>query len=204
MTELQDQLRGLLADRNTPETRAFFEKLLSYIDRRARVVWRSCYADLLSESHIEDAVGEVLKRLVTGALNSFRGESLGELFAFVRTVTDRCIWRAAHKVLREREVLKGEGGKEAESWFEHAGPSPHSVEHVPDVPLSQKDQDFFSALLQAESKVEYSRRHGVSRAAVTQRVQRIRRRISELPVEQQGAVDAWLVQQARLHIASTG
>ncbi|MFT5582668.1 MAG: hypothetical protein ACI9VR_000244 [Cognaticolwellia sp.] len=203
MTELQEQLRGLLADRNNQETRAFFERLLSYIDRRARTVWRTCYADLLSEPQVEDAVGEVLRRLVTGALSSFRGESLGELFAFVRTVTDRCIWRSAHKVLREREVLQGPGGREAETWFHHGGPSPETVEHVPDVPLSQADQDFFSALLQAESKVEYSRRHGVSRAAVTQRVQRIRRRISELPEDQQSAVDAWLMQQARLHIAAT-
>ncbi|MED5372743.1 MAG: hypothetical protein VX899_17125 [Myxococcota bacterium] len=203
MTGLQDQLRALLSDRNTPETRAFFEKLLGYIDRRARTLWRTRYPDLLQESQVEEVVGEVLKRLVTGALASFRGESLGELMAFVRTVTDRAVWRCAQRVIRERDLLEGPALEEAESWFSHSGPDLESFEHVPEVPLNDQDQGFLVALLEAESKVEYSRRHGVSRAAVTQRVQRIRKRISAMPQDDQSAVDAWLHIQARRHLAQS-
>lgn len=203
MNDLQLQLRSLLANRHGPETRAFYEQLLGYIDRRARLTWRSCYRDLISEAEVEEAVAEVLKRLMCGALVRFRGESLGELFGFVRTITDRCIWRLAQKRLRERNVLEGDGQEHAEDWFGTVRGPAELVEHVPDVPLSDTDQAFLVALLEAESKVEYSRRNGVSRAAVTQRVQRIRRRISQLEPRDQGAVDAWLRVQARRHLAAT-
>lgn len=203
MNELQTNLRALLANRHGPETRAFYQQLLGYIDRRARLTWRSCYRDLISEAEVEEAVAEVLKRLMCGALVRFRGESIGELFGFVRTITDRCIWRLAQKNLRERRVLEGDGGEAAEGWFGTVRGPQELVEHVPDVPLSDADQGFLVALLKAESKVEYSRLNGVSRAAVTQRVQRIRRRISQLEPRDQGAVDAWLHMQARAHIAAT-
>ncbi|MCP4808428.1 MAG: hypothetical protein GY913_06030 [Proteobacteria bacterium] len=203
MTELQKNLRLLLADRHGPETRAFYGQLLGYIDRRARLTWRSCYRDLISEAEVEEAVAEVLKLLMCGALTRFRGESLGELFGFVRTITDRCIWRLAQKNLRERRVLEGDGAEAAEGWFGTVrGPS-ELVDHVPDVPLSEADQAFLIALVGAESKVEYSRQNGVSRAAVTQRVQRIRKRIAQLEPRDRGAVDVWLHMQARAHIAAT-
>lgn len=201
MSELQLQLRGLLADRHTPETRAFYERLLTYIERRSRQVWKSCYPDLLSGAQVDEAVAEVLKRLVSGALIRFRGETLNELFAFVRVITDRCIWRSANKVIRERKALDGEGAEAAESWHYAARSPDEVVEHVPHVPLNDADQAFLKALLQAESKVAYSRAHGVSRAAVTQRVQRIRKRIEKLEPKDQRAVDAWLHVEARAHLA---
>lgn len=203
MTDFQHSLRLLLADRDTPETRAFYEKLLGYIDRRAHMVWRSCYRDLLSEAQVEEAVAEVLKRLITGALASFRGETINELFGFVRTITDRCVWRLAQKAIREREVLEGDGGEAALGWFGTVRHPEEIVEVIPEVSLSETDQGFLVALLEAESKVEYSRRHGVSRAAVTQRVQRIRRRIERLEPQERHTVDAWLSMQARAHIART-
>lgn len=203
MTEFQSSLRLVLADRNTPETRAFYEKLLGYIDRRAHLIWRSCYRDLLCEAQVEEAVAEVLKRLITGALASFRGETLNEMFGFVRTITDRCVWRLAQKVIRERDVLEGDGGEAVLEWFGTVRHPDELVEVIPEVSLSEVDQGFLLALLEAESKVEYSRRHGVSRAAVTQRVQRIRKRIERLEPPQRRAVDAWLSMQARAHIART-
>ena len=203
MTDFRRSLRLLLADRHTPETRAFYERLLGYIDRRARLVWRSCYRDLLSEAQVEEAVAEVLKRLITGALASFRGETINELFAFVRTITDRCVWRLAQRAIRERDVLKGEGAEAALGWFGTVRHPEDLVEVIPGVALSEIDQGFILALLEAESKVEYSRRHGVSRAAVTQRVQRIKRRIARLDPQERTAVDAWLSIQDRAHIART-
>ncbi len=200
MTELQQSLRGILANRHTPEARAFYEKLLGYIERRSRLIWRSCYHDLLSQAEVEEAVSDVLKRLMCGALARFRGETLNELFGFVRTITDRCVWRLAQKKLREREALEGEGREHAEGWYGTIRHPEALVEVIPEVPLEEPDRVFLKLLLEAESKVEYSRRHGVSRAAVTQRVQRIRSRIAKLEPEQRRTVDAWLHQQAREHL----
>ena len=202
MSDLQQQLRSLLSDRHTPETRAFFEKILAYADRRGHTVRRMCYADLLTVDEVDEAVAEVLRRLITGALARFRGETLNELFAFVRTITDRVVWRAAQKKLRERSMLEGEGGEAALEWHTSSSEWKANVEVVPDVQLSEKDQDFLRALVAAESKVNYARSHNVSRAAVTQRVQRIRKRISQLEPKQQSAVDAWLHLEARKHLTT--
>jgi len=202
MSDLQQQLRSLLADRHTPETRAFFEKILSYADRRGHTVRRRCYADLLTSDEVDEAVAEVLRCLITGALARFRGETLNELFAFVRTITDRVVWRAAQKKLRERSILEGDGGEAALEWHTSSSEWKANVEVVPDVQISEKDQDFLRALVAAESKVNYARAHNVSRAAVTQRVQRIRKRISQLEPKHQRAVDAWLHLEARKHLAT--
>ena len=201
MTDLQCQLRSLLADRNSLEARAFYEKILAYAGRRAHGMRRSCYNDLLTIDEIDEAVGEVLRRLITGALASFKGETLNELFAFVRTITDRVVWRVARKKLRERTALEGDAGEMALGWHTASSQREITIEVIPDVPLSETDQEFLRALVAAESKVEYSRRHGVSRAAVTQRVQRIRKRIAQLEPMQQGTVDAWLRIEARRHLA---
>ncbi|MCB9742772.1 MAG: hypothetical protein H6741_11960 [Alphaproteobacteria bacterium] len=197
MDDLRNQLALLLADRHSAETRAFYLRLLSYIERRARTVWRSCYRDLLSAEEIEEVVADVLQKLMTKALARFRGETLGELFSFVRTVTDRCIWHRAQRVLRERAALEGEGAEEARSWQGRIAEPMALLEVVPDVPLNEADQSFLVDLLRAASKAEYARQHGVSRAAVTQRVQRIQGRISALAPKQQKAVDAWLQMAAR-------
>ena len=71
------------------------------------------------------------------------------------------------------------------------------VRIVPDLPLSEKDEQYLRALLEAGSKAELARRRSLSRAAVTQRVQRIRKRIDALQPQQRMAVDAWLQQAAR-------
>ncbi|MCB9761094.1 MAG: hypothetical protein H6739_14740 [Alphaproteobacteria bacterium] len=197
MTDLRNQLRLLLADRHAPETRAFYLRLLRYIDQRARGVWRRCYADLLSAQEIEEVVADVLQRLMTKALARFQGETPGELFAFIRTITDRCLWQRAQRKLRERTALEGEGGDEALSWFARIDSPERVVEHVPDMPLPDRDQAFLMDLLRASSKAEYARQHNVSRAAVTQRVQRIRGRIDALRPREQEAVDAWLRLAAR-------
>lgn len=201
MTDLRHQLRLLLADRHTPETRAFFEQILKYAGRRAHAVRRNCYADLISPEETDEGVAEVLRRLITGALARFRGETMNELFAFVRTITDRVVWRIAQNKLRERASLDGAGGEAALGWHVASSDSAVEVEFVRDVALNEVDQEFLRALVESESKVEYARRHGVSRAAVTQRVQRIRSRIALLEPQQQGAVEVWLRLEARRHLS---
>ena len=191
MTELTYQLQDLLADRHTPESRALFELLLRYVNRRVRsAAWRCCRG-VFGESQLDEIVSDVLLQLMTGSLARFRGETIGELLAFVRTVSDRSLWRAARKVQRERDAIR-EDERSIRTWnAEIAGPD-ELVHLVPDSPLSPEDETYLRGLLAAGSKVAYAREQGVSRAAVTQRVKRIQNRISKLADREQDAVDAWL------------
>lgn len=199
MSELRTLLQQVLADRHAPEARTFYVHLLGTIDARARSVWRSCYADLLSSEEIDEVVADVLQRLMTRALARFRGDSQPELFAFVRTVTDRCVWHRAQRKLRERRVLRTEAPELSAEWMSGGagGASEPDMEHLQQIPLNERDQSFLVDLMSAASKAEYARQHNVSRAAVTQRVQRIRERIDALRPNEQEAVDAWLHVAAR-------
>jgi hypothetical protein len=69
MSELQAALQLLMADRHSAEARQFFERLLRYIEARAGSVTRTAWSDLLSPEEVEEVVAEVLKRLMTGALD---------------------------------------------------------------------------------------------------------------------------------------
>ena len=59
------------------------------------------------------------------------------------------------------------------------------------------------SLLEAGSKAALARRVGVSRAAVTQRVQRIRQRIDALSGHDRMAHDVWMTQEARHALEAT-
>jgi hypothetical protein len=202
MSPLSDQLRDLLADRHTPEARATFELLLGYVERRVRATaWRCC-RDVLGEAQLEEVVSDVLLQLMTGALARFRGESVPELLGFVRTVTDRSLWRAARRVQREERAIDVDPAN-VERWSA-AFPSPDALlQAVPDLPLSADDELYLRGLLQAGSKVNYANEAGVSRAAVTQRVKRIQTRISQLPESDRLAVDTWLEHTAHQVLART-
>ncbi len=195
MTELTFQLQDLLADRHTQESRALFELLLKYVNRRVRsAAWRCCRG-VFGESELDEIVSDVLLQLMTSALARFRGETIGEMLAFVRTVADRSLWRAARKVQRERKAIR-QDERVVRAWHAEL-PSPEDlVRLVPDSPLSDVDEAYLRGLLAAGSKVAYARETGVSRAAVTQRVKRIQTRIAKLADGEQMAVDAWLHQAA--------
>lgn len=191
MTELTYQLQDLLADRHTPESRALFELLLKYVNRRVRsAAWRCCRG-VFSASQLDEIVSDVLLQLMTGALARFRGETTGEMLAFVRTVSDRSLWRAARKVRRERDAIH-EDEAAVRAWNAEFRTPDDLVRLVPDSPLNDTDEAYLKGLLAAGSKVAYAKETGVSRAAVTQRVKRIQNRISKLAVPDQQAVDAWL------------
>lgn len=195
-TAFQRQLRDLAANRHSAEAQALYLTLLEYIDRRVTLLFRRRVAGVFADAEREELVGEVLMQLITGSLASFRGESLGELMAFVRTVTDRTVYRSARRRIRERETVR-DHSELIERWFaELEGPAA-AVTLVEDCPLSAEDEAYLRALLSAGSKVELARAQGTSRASVTQRVQRIQRRIAKLPVREQAAVEAWLRRAAR-------
>jgi hypothetical protein len=196
MDSLHEQISLIVADRTTQDARALFEKLASYIQRRVDAVAHCGASDLLGAADREDIIADVLYQLVTSALAQFRGETLGELFAYVRVITDRSLWRRARRVLRERKTLD-EHRTEFEAWTRASDRPDDLVMLVPDLPLSADDEAYLRALLEAGSKAELARKNNLSRAAVTQRVQRIRHRIGQLGDHDQLAVEAWLHQAAR-------
>lgn len=195
ITDLRKQIRQLLSDRHSLGAKAMFEVLSRYTHRRVAVVSRHC-GNVLGDSEQEEVVGEVLLQLMQGSLVAFRGETLPELLGFVRTIADRTAWRLIRRRDRERSLLQTDG-RMVEEWTPSLPQPDAHVEVVPTSPLPGSDQAYLRELLSAGSKAEYARRSGVSRAAVTQRVQRIRQRIADLPSMDRMAHDVWMNQAAR-------
>lgn len=198
--DVRRQLRLLLADRRSPEARALFELLTRYAHRRIATVSRHA-SGALSQTEQEEVVAEVLLQLMQGSLAAFRGETVPELLGFVRTIADRTAWRTIRRRDRESALLRNEAVDIVEDWNARL-PSPDSqTERVATSPLSDADQDYLVQLLQAGSKAELARRAGVSRAAVTQRVQRIRGRVRDLAANDRMQHEVWLTQAARRVVA---
>lgn len=190
------QLHLLVADRSSPEAAALFQLLLKYVHRRVYNVSRVC-GNALTDTQQEEIASEVLLQLMQGALARFRGETMAELYAFARTIADRSSWRAIRRIERERNLLQGAGAEIVEGWNAHVERPDNAFEFVPDSPLSQTDQQYLRDLLEAGSKAELAHKAGVSRAAVTQRVQRIRARVADLAPVDRMAHEVWMHQAAR-------
>ncbi len=196
----EDVQRGLVAlvhDRHSADARLLFTQLMAYAETRLQRIIHGRYADLLTSDDREELLGEVLFQLMNGALMTFRGTTIGELLAFVRCICDRQAWRAARKALRERTVLDDAHPRAAElrDWTT-AAPPPDAGEIGTESPLDETDTAYLRSLLEAGSRAEFARRTGVSRAAVTQRIQRIRRRIEALPATDREDAEQWLVAEA--------
>ncbi|MBX2803304.1 MAG: hypothetical protein KTR31_36830 [Myxococcales bacterium] len=174
---------------------ALFELLSRYAHRRVAAVSRHC-GGALASSEQEEVVADVLLQLLQGSLASFRGETVPELIGFVRTVADRTTWRIIRRRDRERALLQSEAAELVEDWSARLPAPDVTGERVAESPLSQADQAYLVSLLEAGSKAELARRAGVSRAAVTQRVQRIRNRVAELASDARIRHEVWLTQAA--------
>ena len=200
MTPFRDTLRALLANRRSPEARALFVTLSRYVEGRVRYFGRGRGADLFSDAELDEVVGEVMLQLVSGSLAQFRGESLPEMLGFVRTVTDRCLWRGARRRIEERRGLEADGLEIIESWTSAPRRADDGV-LLTDVPITEIDQTYLLELMRVGSKAEFARRTGVSRAAVTKRVDRIQARIAAMPSGDRLAAEAWLSHAARQVVA---
>lgn len=190
MSDLRHQLRLVLADRHGPEASALYGTLLAFATRRVAGLARTRCRGLLEAVDEEEVVAEVLVTLMEGALARFRGDTVGELLAFVRTMVDRTAVRRAQHRLRERDHAPWALAEATE-----ASHDPEPVEAVAS-PLDAADQAYLVALLQAGSKADLARHAGVSRAAVSQRVARIEARLDALGRTQRDAHDAWLLRAA--------
>jgi hypothetical protein len=198
MSVFQDNLRRTLANRHSPEAAALFQTLLEAVHKRVAYLVATRCRGALGTTDIEEILGEVLYQLMEGALARFRGESLPELLGFVRTITDRTTWRAAQRKARERRVVEQVHDDSDARWTGQPEAAPDRlVEFTPPSPLPEADQNYLLALLRAGSKAALAEHDGVSRAAVTQRIQRIRARIDALPSKQRASHEAWMERQAR-------
>lgn len=194
--DVRKQLRFLLADRRSTEARELFTLLSRYAAKRVAAVSRHC-GGALAPSEREEVVSDVLLQLLQGSLASFRGSTVPELLGFVRTITDRTTWRVIRRRDRERNVLAANAIELTEDWTARLPAPDYGTEPIADSPLSPDDQAYLIRLLKAGSKAELARRAGVSRAAVTQRVQRIRSRVADLTDDAQMRHEVWLNQAAR-------
>jgi hypothetical protein len=198
--ELSLLLRALLADRTAPETRALCLSLAPSIHQRIASHIQHRYPDLLAAPDEEELVEEVLMELLTNGLRNFRGGTVPELVAYVRRIADCAVWKRATRRRRERDALAGEVGEIVRSWSSAAPEVEESLRHLPACPLSSTDEAYLLELLRAGSRADFARRQGVSRAAVTQRVQRIRDRIEALSPLDRASAEAWLLHAADVAI----
>jgi DNA-directed RNA polymerase specialized sigma24 family protein len=192
--DLRDAVRRIAADRHAPEAKALFDLVCRYAHRRLTTVSRRC-GNALTESEQEELVGDVLFQLMQGSLAAFRGETLPEFLAFVRTICDRSAWRVIRRKERERDIVETESAA-LEDWSVDLPRPDAFLEVRAETPLPDADREYLVALLRSGSKAEFARRTGVSRAAVTQRVQRIQSRVQELSFGDRLVHEAWLDQTA--------
>lgn len=169
-----------------------FVTLAGYVDRRVCRLAEARYADVLGPADREEITGDVLYQLMSGTLAAFRGETMGELFAYVRQVADRSLSRHARRRIRERNTLSGDAGEQVRAWAAQPPGPEQAVRIVPENPLADADTEYLTQLMAAGSKAEHARRVGTSRAAVTQRVARIRARIAAMAPSEQARAQAWI------------
>jgi DNA-directed RNA polymerase specialized sigma24 family protein len=200
MGTVSRQVRALLADRHSPEARALLQTLMVYIHRRVN---HAVHSGQIGPTEVEEVVSEVMLDLVRGGLARFRGETIGELYAFVRVATDRTCWRATRRGRREqRRASAVEAQPELAQVARLTAPDARA-EGVALSPLPAADQAYLEALLSAGSKAELARRAGVSRAAVTQRIQRILQRVATLTAHERSRHEVWLEQAAGRALAES-
>ncbi len=189
---IRPQLEQLLTARRSPEARALYMTLARYIDRRVRRTSHHRYSDVLTQADLEEIVGDVVLQLMSGSLARFRGHTIGELLAFVRMICDRTVGHTARRRIRERDTLAGEAREEIASWTPHSPQPDQVIRLVPETPLSEADAAYLQSLLDVGSQAALARSQGVSRAAVTQRLHRIRDRVAAMSPEAQQSTRAWV------------
>jgi hypothetical protein len=194
--DIRPALQQLLANRHTPEAHALYMTLARYAHRRVEKSSRRRFSDVLAAPDREELVAEVIYQLMSGALARFQGHCVAELLAFVRTISDRQVGHAGFKRIRERNTLAGEAGDHIRAWMDHEVRPDEAVQLQTKCPLDTEDATYLTALFSSGSRADLARDMGISRAAVTQRISRIKRRIDTLSSFEQDAAQAWIEQLA--------
>jgi DNA-directed RNA polymerase specialized sigma24 family protein len=189
--DIREPLEQLLSDRGSAEARALYTTLARYIHRRIVRLCSGRHSGLFGTFEHEELVGEVLLHCMNGALCRFNGHTIPELLAFVRTLTDRTVGHSARRRIRERDTLQGDARQVVAAWNGTTAAPDSNVQLAPDNPLSDQDSTYLQELFSAGSQARLARSSGVSRAAVTQRIQRIRARIEAMGPDKQLEVEVW-------------
>jgi hypothetical protein len=203
MSDIQKHIRHLMINRHSPEAIELYTMLMRYIYKRVFYITKTCGSDRMSTAEVEDLVSEVMLQLINGSLAQFRGQSVPELIGFVRTVTDRRIWRTRTRRIQNQEMLKRLRSQKPDFLMSTLEAPDAVVEFDSETLLSEEDERYLEALIRAGSKAEYARQLDKSRAAITQRVKRIVGRIEALASADQLAVDSWLQRVARRTLAES-
>ena len=179
-------LQHLLADLHSPAAQELLCRLHLYVLQR---VEHGGYRDLVSTSEREEVAGDVMLMLLSGGLERFRGQQVGQLFAYARSITHYTLKDRARRKMKERRL---------EELRPEPLPSPEEgLQDCPRLLLSENDQRWLIEVLAAGSLAEHARRRGVSRAAVTLKAQRIGRAAAGEKEE----VKLWLHNQAERMVA---
>jgi len=194
ITPIPELVRCMLLDRQSAEAAELFGVLMRYTNKR---VFRTCMkcGTVLNPCDREEIVADVLLSLMEGSLARFQGQTLAQLLAFVRTVADRTTWRAIRRKETERDALRSVDADMVRDWISVPS-SPDSTELRVSSPLTASDQKYLRELMIAGGKANLSRRLNVSRAAVSQRVARIRQRIASLSATDSVTHGVWMKQAA--------
>lgn len=197
MNDFQCALAGIVAHRHSPEARALYLQLARYVDGRVRARCAHRYRSLLSGGEQDELVADVLYQLVSGALARFEGPDLASLLAYTRTIADRTVGHAARKRLRELRAVEGEEAPRIEAWHAVFAESSQVVVDCPPSPFGERDRQWLEELFRAGSRAELARQGGLSRAAITQRLQRVQERLARLSPAERERAGAWLEDLAR-------
>ncbi len=190
--DIREPLAHLLSDRGSPEARALYTTLARYIHRRVIRLCSGRHAGLFGTFEHEELVGEVLLHCMDGALCRFRGHTIPALLAYVRTLTDRTVGHSARRRIRERDTLEGQAKEVIVNWSGTTRAPDEGIEIEVGSPLNDRDNAYLKELFRAGSQACLARKTGVSRAAVTQRIQRIRARIQAMEPVQQLEAEIWV------------
>ncbi|HNK40209.1 MAG TPA: hypothetical protein PL002_03430, partial [Flavobacteriales bacterium] len=71
MSELQEQLRDVLARRDSEEARALLTRLMQYVDGRVLAVWQHRCLDLVGSGEREEVVAQVMEQLLVDGFARF-------------------------------------------------------------------------------------------------------------------------------------
>lgn len=202
MSQVQQHIRQLLVHRHSAEAMELYTLIMKYTHKRVLHVTSGSTAYKMTKAEVEDLVSDVMLQLINGSLAQFRGESIPELLGFVRTVTDRRVWRDRTKRIKGYEMLRTlKADRQQQVKHTTMGCDPLYDFEV-ETPLSPEDKGYLTELIEAGSKAEFARRNELSRAAVTQRVKRIVRRIETFTEQEQMAVQSWMQRAARTALAN--
>jgi DNA-directed RNA polymerase specialized sigma24 family protein len=189
--DIREPLEQLQSDRGSAEARALFTTLARYIHRRVLRLCTGRHSGLFGTFEHEELVGEVLLHCMNGALARFNGKTIPELLAYVRTLTDRTVGHSARRRIRERDTLEGQAREWVAGWTGTTAAPDQDLALDPGNPLNDQDANYLQELFSAGSQANLARTTGVSRAAVTQRIQRIRDRIRAMGPNKQLEVEVW-------------